>query len=196
MATQAAADHPITLSVTDDLERNRLTVFFRLILAIPHFVVVTLWGLLAMGILMPISWLVTLFVGRLPDGLHNLQASYLRYANRVSAYTHLTADPYPPFGASGGYPIDLEVAPPEKQNRLVTFFRGILAIPVLIFAGILQWLMNLLAIFSWFVALVTGRVPQGMRDLNAWTHRFIGQTRGYLLFLTPRYPSLGGGPTA
>ena len=31
--------HPIGLIVTDDLHRNRLTVFFRLLLAIPHFIV-------------------------------------------------------------------------------------------------------------------------------------------------------------
>ena len=43
----ATADsHPIGLIVTDDLQRNRLTVFFRLLLAIPHFIVVILWGVL------------------------------------------------------------------------------------------------------------------------------------------------------
>ena len=40
METAAAtvpATHPIRLVVNDDLQRNRLTVFFRLILAIPLF---------------------------------------------------------------------------------------------------------------------------------------------------------------
>ena len=32
------AHHPIRLVVTDDLQRNRLTSFFRLIVAIPHLV--------------------------------------------------------------------------------------------------------------------------------------------------------------
>ena len=31
-------EHPVQLVVEDDLQRNRLTVFFRLILAIPHFI--------------------------------------------------------------------------------------------------------------------------------------------------------------
>jgi len=39
--------HPIRLVVTDDLQRNRLTVFFRLILAIPHLIWVTVWGIVA-----------------------------------------------------------------------------------------------------------------------------------------------------
>ena len=48
--SEAVADsvpqhHPIGLIVTDDLQRSRLTTFFRLILAIPHLVLVALWGI-------------------------------------------------------------------------------------------------------------------------------------------------------
>ena len=39
--TASTAQHPVRLVVSDDLQRNRLTVFFRLILAIPHFIWVT-----------------------------------------------------------------------------------------------------------------------------------------------------------
>ena len=39
--------HPVRLVVEDDLERNRLTVFFRLILAIPHIVWLILWTVAA-----------------------------------------------------------------------------------------------------------------------------------------------------
>ena len=35
----SADHHPIGLIVTDDLQRSRLTMFFRLLLAIPHFIV-------------------------------------------------------------------------------------------------------------------------------------------------------------
>jgi hypothetical protein len=41
----AAVEHPIRLSVTDDLRRTRLTVAFRLILAIPHLIWLALWGI-------------------------------------------------------------------------------------------------------------------------------------------------------
>ena len=39
-------EHPVGLVVTDDLRRSRLTVFFRLILAIPHFIWFVLWSML------------------------------------------------------------------------------------------------------------------------------------------------------
>ena len=37
-------EHPIQLIVTDDLSRSRLTVFFRLLLVIPHWIWLGLWG--------------------------------------------------------------------------------------------------------------------------------------------------------
>ena len=200
MSTQAQAhtgaeEHPITLEVTDDLRRNRLTVFFRLLLAIPHFIVLVLWGIVAWAIGL-IAWIVTVITGRMPDGLHNVQAAYLIYQNRVNAYAYLVADPFPPFGSSGDYPVDLAVAGPEKQNRLTVFFRVLLAIPALILANVLLTLAQVLAFVGWFVALFTGKLPQGMRDLSAFCLRYYDQTMGYLLLLTQRYPSLSGGPSA
>ena len=54
---------PIRLSVDDDLRRSRLTVFFRLPLAIPHFVWLLLWGIAAFFAVIA-NWFVTLFRGR------------------------------------------------------------------------------------------------------------------------------------
>jgi len=194
MATQAA-EHPISLRVDDDLNRNRLTVFFRLILAIPHFIVLALWGIgfFVLGI---VCWFCALFTGSLPDGLHYLQANYIRYANRVNAFLYLVADPFPPFGAGGTYPVDLEIAGPDRQSRLTVFFRLILAIPAWILASILMQLAQILAFVAWFVCLFTGKMPQGMRDLSAFCLRYNSQTFGYAFLLTQRYPSLSGGPTA
>src|SRR5919204_6654610 len=132
-ATEAADRHPIGLIVTDDLRRNRLTVFFRLLLSIPHFVVLFLWGIVAY-IAVLIAWIVGIFMGRVPDGLHNFIASYLTYMTRVSGYFLLLADPFPPFGSGGSYPIDLRVDAAQQQNRLTIFFRMLLAIPALILA--------------------------------------------------------------
>ncbi len=39
--------HPIALTLSDDLKRNRLTVFFRLILVIPHLIWLSLWGIVS-----------------------------------------------------------------------------------------------------------------------------------------------------
>ena len=105
-----ADTHPIGLIVTDDLKRNRLTVFFRLLLAIPHFIVVILWAVLT-DLVVLVAWFAALFTGQVPDGLHNFIANWLRYATRVTAYVFLLTDPFPPFGAAGSYPVDARIAP-------------------------------------------------------------------------------------
>src|SRR4051794_33323463 len=86
--------HPIRLVVNDDLQRNRLTVFFRLILAIPLILWAILWGVINL-LAWIANWFATLVKGQSPDGLHNFIASYLRYTTHVRAYTLLVADPYP-----------------------------------------------------------------------------------------------------
>jgi len=191
----STSDHPIRLRVTDDLQRNRLTVFFRLILAIPHIFWVLLWGVITL-LAWIVNWFATLIMGRSPNGLHTFLAGYLRYFTHVRAYMFLLADPFPGFGGKEGYPIDLEVDPPERQNRLTVFFRGILAIPALFVSNILNNLSQLLAIFAWFVALITGRVPEGLRNFGVLALRYETQTYAYVMLLTGKYPSFNVGVTS
>jgi hypothetical protein len=179
--------HPIVLTLTDDLRRTRLTVAFRLILAIPHLIWLGLWGIVA-GLAVIVSWFVTLFAGRTPDGLHGFIAQYLRYSTHVSGYLLFLADPYPGFLGDRPYPADLAIAPAAPQNRWKTGFRGILAIPALVVSQILGYLVYALAIISWFVCLFTGAIPLGLRNLTAWIVRFTAQTNGYVMLLTDRYP--------
>jgi Domain of unknown function (DUF4389) len=184
--------HPIRLIVNDDLRRSRLTVFFRLLLAIPHIVLLVLWSVVVFFVAI-VNWFATLFSGRSPDSLHAFQARFLRYGTQVTGYTTLLADPYPGFGGGRPYPIDLEVAPPERQNRWMTGFRIFLAIPALILANVLFQVLEVIAFLGWFVCLALGRMPQGMRDLGAYCLRYQQQTYAYLLLLTQRYPSLSPG---
>jgi hypothetical protein len=152
-----------------------------------------LWGVIALLAYIA-NWFATLFMGQSPDGLHNFLGTFLRYTTHVRAYTLLVADPYPPFtGKEGTYPIDLEIDPPQRQNRWTVFFRGILAIPALFLSNLLSQLNQLLAIFSWFIALVTGRVPEGIRNFAALAIRIETQTYAYALLLTSRYPSFNVG---
>jgi hypothetical protein len=196
METPAAAtpsQHPIRIIVNDDLQRTRLTVLFRLILAIPHFLWLSLWFVIA-ALASIVNWFATLFTGRSPQGLHTFLATFLRYATHVRAYLLLIADPFPGFtGKLGSYPIDLEVDPPEPQNRLTVLFRIVLVIPAWFLTYILSNLSQLLAVFSWFIALVLGRVPEGLRNFAALALRIETQTYAYLIVLTGRYPSFNVG---
>jgi hypothetical protein len=192
-STEGTQPHPIRLIVNDDLQRTRLTVFFRLILAIPLILWAALWAVISL-LAWIVNWFATLFTGQSPDGLHNFLATFLRYTTHVRAYCLLIGDPYPKFtGKLGTYPIDLEVDPRARQNRWTVFFRGILAIPALFVTNIMSNLSQLLAVFSWFIALVTGRVPEGIRNFAALALRIETQTYGYLMLVTGKYPSFNVG---
>jgi Domain of unknown function (DUF4389) len=181
--------HPVRVLVEDDLRRSRLTVFFRVLLAVPHLVLLLLWGIAAV-VLALVSWVATLAAGRSPARLHTFLARFLRYGAHVTGYVHLLANPYPSFAGADGYPFDLEVDPPEPQNRLVTGFRLLLAVPVVVLAGVLGYVAGAIAFLGWFACLALGRMPKGMRDLGAYCVRYALQTSAYVLLLTERYPTL------
>jgi hypothetical protein len=185
---QAQGSHPIRLVVTDDLRRNRLTVFFRFLLVIPHFIFMYLWGIAAWLVTI-VNWFATLFAGHSPRALHDFVTGFVVYQTRVTAYWHLLADPFPPFSAGGTYPVDLQVAPPAHQNRLTVAFRILLAIPPLILAYILQYLFNIFSVVAWIICLFAGKIPEAFQNLGAWVLHFLMQTQAYTLLLTDRYPS-------
>ena len=163
---------PIRLTLEDEEQRSRLTVFFRLLLALPHFVWLFGWSVLA-GLGAVLNWLVTLIAGRSPVWLHGFLARYLRYATHVAAFVSLTANPFPGFTGAPGYPVDLEIAGPERQNRWTVAFRAILAVPaILIDAALAQTgggrnsfsisLLVVCATLAWFVSLARGRTSRGL----------------------------------
>lgn len=188
-------EHPIKLSFTDDLHRNRLTVAFRWLLVIPHLIWLTIWGI-AIFFAVIVSWFATLFAGQTPQGLHDFIAQYLRFTTQVHGYLYFLADPYPGFLGDRPYDTDLSIAPPAHQNRWITGFRGILSIPAHIVAYVLSILLGILWIIGWIVGIVMGEIPEGLRNLIAWIIRFTMQTYAYVMLLTDRYPSFTGDPHA
>jgi hypothetical protein len=91
-------------------------------------------------------------------------------------------------GRAGSYGIDLEIAPAARQRRWKTLFRWFLAIPAFIVAGALGGVAFVVAFLAWWYALVTGRMPEGLRNLGASCLRYSAQTYAYALLVTARYP--------
>ena len=182
--------HPIRLTVTDDLRRSRLTVAFRLLLFIPHYIWLYLWGWVAL-IVFVLTWLCALVLGRPPRPFHRFLGAYVRYQTHVIAFVTLVGNPFPGFvGKRGSYPIDLETpVEPQHQNRLATLFRILLVIPAAFVAYPLLYALLIAAFFAWWVSLVRGRTTEGYRDLGAFVLRYQGQVYGYLFLQTARYPN-------
>jgi hypothetical protein len=184
--------HPVRVLVFDDLKRSRLTVFLRLILMIPHFAWWYVWSSI-IGILVIVNWFAVLIKRRTPEDLHLLLVRALRYRTHAFSYLFLVSNPYPTFfGRVGAHPVDLELDGPDDQRRVVTFFRLILAIPAIVVAYVFFLVMFFVAFVGWFIALVVGRMPKGMRDLSAYCLQYEAQTAAYLMIVTDRYPSFAG----
>ncbi len=77
-------------------DRNRLTVGFRIILAIPQLIVLVVLGIAAF-VAWVIGFFAVLFTGRWPEGLRMFVVGYMRWYTRVEAYVGLLTDRYPPF---------------------------------------------------------------------------------------------------
>ncbi|HEX8856188.1 MAG TPA: DUF4389 domain-containing protein, partial [Thermoleophilaceae bacterium] len=188
---QPLPEHDVNLRLTDDLQRTRLTVFFRLFLAIPHFIWLALWGI-AVFFALIVNWFVTLFSGTPSDSLHRFNSRYLRYQAHVFSFFLLIANPFPGFtGEPGTYPVDVELPAPRRQNRWVTGFRIFLWLPAAVLTGVLDNVAWLIAFFTWWYAMFTGRAPEGLRNLGAYVIRYYAQANAYLYLITDRYPYSG-----
>ena len=184
-------DHVVRLNVEDDLRRSRLTVFFRLFLALPHFVWITLWWVAA-SLAVFVAWIAALVTGRPPAALHRFLSAFVRYWSHLSAYVALTANPFPGFtGTAGTYPVDPILPPPDRQRRLVTLFRLFLALPAFLVSSGIGGLLFAGAFLGWFASLALGRMPRSLREAQAFSLRYSAQVLAYLLLVTDRYPYSG-----
>ncbi len=183
--------YPIHFSVVQAERRSRLTTFFRLLLVIPHLVVVALFAIGAFFVAI-LAWFAILFTGRYPRGLFEFQVQFLRYAAQVNCYVYLVSDPFPPFGGGsdpGSYPVWASADYPERLSRLTTFFRPVLSIPAYIINGALAIVARIMALLAWFVIVFTGRLPSGMADVMELPQRYSVRFTAYsILLITDRYP--------
>ena len=81
----------------------------------------------------------------------------------------------------------------ERQSRLTTFFRGLLAIPPLVWAFVI-WSIALIVTVpvAWFALLFTGRYPQALFDFNASWARYVAKADAYGYLATDRWPGFSG----
>ena len=92
-------DYPAVFDMPYPEQSNRWTVGLRLILVIPHVVVLLFVALVWLATAI-IAWFAILFTGRDPEGLFRFGVGTMRWTLRVQAYIYLMRDEYPPFSLS------------------------------------------------------------------------------------------------
>jgi hypothetical protein len=182
--------YPVTFEADTAERRNRLTAFFRLILAIPLAIVAYVYAIIA-AIAIVIAWFAIVITGRYPRALYDFVAGFLRFIARVTAYAALLCDRYPAFNGSAddSYPVRVHFAGPlEQYSRLKTFFRFILAIPIVILRYVINLLLEVGAVAAWVVIVVTGKLPRGLFDMMVLANSYTVRSDAYLFLLTEAYP--------
>ena len=203
--------YPVSITIQPPLaERNRLTAAFRLILAIPHLIVVGGVGLglavrssrgdstslggetgllgAVMWILAIVSWVTIVIGGEHINAIRRFTRFYLRWRVRALAYTMLLEDLYPPFG-DAPYPTTLTMVEPQgERNRLTVGFRIVLAIPhfiVLVFLMLAWWLT---AFVGWLLILIGRRYPEALYRFGVGALQWLIRVEAYMLLMTDDYP--------
>jgi hypothetical protein len=190
--------YPVVYEQSPPVERSRLTVFFRILLVIPHWIWATFYGIGAFVVIF-IAWFALLFTGRYPRGMYDFVAGYLRFITRVYAYMLLIVDQYPPFdgGEHPEYPVRVKIGPPqESYSRLATFFRIILLIPIWILQYVFEIWILVVCVAIWFVAVIMGKTQPGLIEAVRFPVSYYVRSSAYTYLLTDKYPPLSDTDTS
>lgn len=175
-------------------------VAVRMLLLIPHFIVLWLLAIVAV-FLIYFTWIPVLLMGRQAGLVYTIVGGYLRWTTRLGAYLYLLSSGYPPFSLSGedDYRVRVEIDQDRTINRfwgipiIGIVIRSLILIPhyiVMVFVGIAAFV---LMAFSWVPVLLLGRQAQLVYSVVGGFMRYYLRVYTYLLLLHDTYPpfSLG-----
>ena len=167
--------YPISYEADPALEgRNRLTTFFRYIVAIPWLIVASLYGFVA-EIAAVIAWFAIVFTGKYPEGLYNFNAGLPADVEqgerlRVPAHRRVAA-----LRRRGGARLPGPSRRPPAARQVQPLKTGLPAhrrdpgLPARDRSGDHP---HVCALIAWFAILFTGKLPEGlfnpMRSASAY----------------------------
>lgn len=185
------AEYPVLYQAQVSEQRNRATVFFRLLLAIPHMLYITLLSI-ALVVTVPVTWLVLVITARYPRGLYDFHAGWLALYARLAAYIALQTDKYPGWGLGddASYPVRVHVArPQEVYSRWKVLLRYPLSIPFSLVAQAYGIVTFVIALLAWFMAVFTGKTSIEFHRLINWGLAANVRVTAYgVLMLTDEWP--------
>lgn len=182
-------DDHVTVTFGAPAPQRRVTVAFRILIAIPHFAKM-FFVQIGVFFVAIVAWFAALFTGRVPDDIHGFLTRATQYQAQIYAYSlFLLTDKQPPWNMrSDEHPITIRTSV-TKLNRAAVFFRVILLVPVQIVMTLLMIGVQAVSPVTWILTLVTGRIPEPLFGANAAALRYVTRAQAYTLMLTGEYPA-------
>jgi hypothetical protein len=201
--------YPASLSIDYSEKSNRLTVVFRLVLAIPILIILILLtssghgsehategvdgvhdGFHYVGILFLPTLLMIVFRRKYPKWWFDWNLALTKFSIRVSSYLLLLRDEYPSTDEEQAVNVEIIYPDVEKElNQWLPLVKWLLAIPhyivlILILIGVI-----ISTILAWFIILLTGKYPKGIFDFVVGFLRWALRVNAYAILLTTdQYP--------
>jgi hypothetical protein len=197
---EGSTEYPMNLSIDyPDRNLDKLSTFFRILWAIPIWIVLALlgaafaweadtwwWG----GFVVLPTLLMIVFRQKYPKWWYDWNLAVARFATRFVAYLALLRDEYP--STDEEQAVHLDIPYPNARddlNRWLPLVKWLLAIPHYIVLWFLAIAAIVVVIVSWFAILFTGRYPKDLFDFVVGVFRWYLRVWAYAFLLTTdRYP--------
>ena len=195
-------NYPATLTIEYPENANRLTVFFRLFMAIPIMVIL---GLLSyhgynseqvpeesywVGILVVPTLLMIVFRRKYPRWWFDWNVQLTKFSIRVASYILLLRHEYPSTDEEQAVHVQIDYPDVEKDlNRWLPLIKWLSILPHIFVLCFIMIGVLLCTILAWFIVLVSGKYPKSMFDFVVGSLRWTLRVQAYaLLLITDQYP--------
>ena len=198
-------EYPISLSIDYAERSKRLTVFFRLILAIPILIIIGLLSsasyetekatkeverIYSVGILFFPTLLMIVFRRKYPKWWFDWNIALISFSLRVTSYLLFLCDEYPSTDEEQSVHVQIPYPDTEKElNQWMPLVKWLLAIPHYVVLCFIVIGVIVCTVVAWIVILLTGRYPKGMFDFVVGAMRWMLRVNAYAILLTTdKYP--------
>ena len=115
--------YPVRYEVDYPEKLNRWLIFVKWLIAFPHYIVLQVLWFIAF-LMWCIGWFAILFTGRLPRGMFDFIVGVMRWNYRVTGYTSLLRDEFPPYSMAA------EAGPGTRRSVILSAIAGCAIIPI------------------------------------------------------------------
>ena len=196
------AKYPVSLEIDyPDRDLDRVTTFFRPLVALPVLVLLALVSgsathgdsnvsFEAGGVLFLATALMLVVRQKYPRWWFDWNVALTKFGLRVTTYVALLRDEYP--STDEEQAVHVEIPYPDARtglNRWLPLFKWLLAIPHLVVLAVLCVAAVFAVLGAWVAILFTGRYPRGIFDFVVGVLRWWLRVAAYAVLLTTdEYP--------